>query len=100
VIAARECSNAAFSYAPGEIELPTFGKLTIPADLYPYILRAGLRILGLAPDAALALAKLALHHGDPFDRLLIAQARSENLTILTADHRFSDYDIPTIDANT
>jgi PIN domain nuclease of toxin-antitoxin system len=31
--------------------------------------------------------------------LLIAQARSESLTILTADQRFSDYDVPTPDAN-
>jgi PIN domain nuclease of toxin-antitoxin system len=39
-----------------------------------------------------------MHHRDPFDRLLIAQARHERLTILTADRRFFDYDVPVIDA--
>ena len=39
-----------------------------------------------------------MHHRDPFDRLLIAQARSEQLTIVTADRRIADYDVALIDA--
>jgi PIN domain nuclease of toxin-antitoxin system len=35
-------------------------------------------------------------HGEPFDRILIAQAQIEGLTILTADRVFADYDIETI----
>ncbi len=38
-----------------------------------------------------------MHHRDPFDRLLIAQARFEQLTIITADRRIADYDVPLID---
>jgi hypothetical protein len=34
------------------------------------------------------------------DRLLIAQARTENVTIVSAHNRFSDYDVSTLDANT
>jgi PIN domain nuclease of toxin-antitoxin system len=75
------------------------GKLVVPRDLHAQVLRTGVRILGLAPDAALAVAELPLHHRDPFDRLLIAQARSERLTIITADHRFNDYEVATVDAN-
>ena len=41
-----------------------------------------------------------MHHRDPFDRLLIAQARSEQVTIVTADVRIADYDVLTIDAST
>ena len=37
--------------------------------------------------------ELPLHHRDPFDRLLIAQARHEGLTIVTSDRRFADYDV-------
>jgi len=96
---AEELTFSVVSFAEIGVKASS-GKLTIAADLYPYVLRAGLRILGLAPDAALAVAELPLHHRDPFDRLLIAQARSESLTILTADHRFNDYDVATIDANT
>jgi PIN domain nuclease of toxin-antitoxin system len=39
-----------------------------------------------------------MHHRDPFDRLLIAQVRSERLPIVTADRRIADYDVPLIDA--
>lgn len=74
------------------------GKLVIPDDLHEHIVRSGLRILGLAADHGLAVADLPLHHRDPFDRLLIAQARSEDLTVLTADVRFADYDVALIDA--
>jgi PIN domain nuclease of toxin-antitoxin system len=74
------------------------GKLTVPADLHDHVLRSGLGVLGLAPDHGLLVAQLPLHHRDPFDRLLIAQARCEGLTIVTADQRFSEYDVPVIAA--
>lgn len=74
------------------------GKLVVPDDLHQHILRSGLRVLGLAPDHGLAVADLPLHHGDPFDRLLISQARSEGLTVLTADPRIAEYDVALIDA--
>jgi PIN domain nuclease of toxin-antitoxin system len=75
------------------------GRLVVPHDLREHVLRSGLRILGLAPDHGLGVADLPMHHRDPFDRLLISQARSERLTILTADRRFADYDVQTVDAN-
>jgi len=60
--------------------------------------QSGLSVLGLAPDHGLGVADLPMHHRDPFDRLLIAQARCEGLTIVTADRRFTDYDVPVVDA--
>ena len=75
------------------------GKLDVPADLHDQILRVGVQILGLAPEHALAVAALPLHHRDPFDRLLIAQARSERLAIVTADRRFADYDVEVLEAD-
>ena len=74
------------------------GKLTVPPGFHDHVLESGLRVLGLAPDHGLAVANLPLHHRDPYDRLLIAQARSERLTIVTADRRFAAYDVPLIDA--
>ena len=62
------------------------------------IVRSGLRILGLDPDHGLAVADLPMHHRDPFDRLLIAQARAEGLTLVTADARLARYDVELIDA--
>ncbi|TIP48288.1 MAG: type II toxin-antitoxin system VapC family toxin, partial [Mesorhizobium sp.] len=40
-----------------------------------------------------AVGDLPSHHGDPFDRLLIAQAQIENLTILTSDSHFARYNV-------
>lgn len=74
------------------------GKLSVPGDFHDQVLDSGLRVLGLAPDHGLAVADLPMHHRDPFDRLLIAQARLEQLTIVTADQRFAAYDVPLIDA--
>jgi len=74
------------------------GKLVIPADLHEHVVRSGVRILGLAADHGLGVADLPLHHRDPFDRLLIAQARAEGLTLLTADTRIVDYDVAVIAA--
>ena len=44
----------------------------------------------------LEVSVLPFHHRDPFDRLLIAQAKISNLTLLTKDRAFSLYSIPTI----
>lgn len=62
------------------------------------MLRTGLQILPLDADHGLAVADLPIHHRDPFDRLLVAQARSEHLTIITADRRVAAYDVPLVDA--
>jgi len=70
----------------------------VPHQLYEHVLRSGVRILRLDAEHGLAVADLPMHHRDPFDRLLIAQARSEQLTIVTADRRIADYDVPLIDA--
>ena len=40
-----------------------------------------------------ALAVLPMHHRDPFDRLLVAQARTEELTLVTHDPRMEDYEV-------
>jgi PIN domain nuclease of toxin-antitoxin system len=74
------------------------GKLVVPADLDQHIERSGLRILGLSPAHGLGVADLPMHHRDPFDRLLISQARIEGLTLVTADARIATYDVMLIDA--
>lgn len=72
------------------------GKLRIPPDLRERVLDSGARILSLAPEHGLDLATLPLHHRDPFDRMMIVQARREGLTIVTADRHFAAYDVPVI----
>ena len=52
---------------------------------------SGFEVLDLTPDHVRALATLPLHHGDPFDRILIAQARAESLSLLTSDRKLPAY---------
>ncbi|MGE4425891.1 MAG: type II toxin-antitoxin system VapC family toxin [Solirubrobacteraceae bacterium] len=73
------------------------GKLDVPDDLAELVHRAGIRTLGLTAEHGLAVAGLPLHHRDPFDRLLVAQARAEGMTLVTADERITAYDVATLD---
>jgi PIN domain nuclease of toxin-antitoxin system len=59
---------------------------------------SGFETLPVTLAHALAVSSLPLHHADPFDRLLIAQAQLETLTIVTADSAFNDYDVNLLDA--
>ncbi len=56
-----------------------------------YFSRAGFDLLDVTPQHAAALETLPLHHGDPFDRLLVAQALTEPLRLVTADKRLTAY---------
>ena len=51
-------------------------------------------------EHAYAVADLPPHHADPFDRLLVAQAQYEGMTILTADPLVEQYGVATFDATT
>lgn len=75
------------------------GKLEVPGDIVDQVLRAGVRYLGLSPEHGLAVGGLPMHHRDPFDRLLVAQAQIEGLTIVTGDERIGRYDVETISAS-
>jgi PIN domain nuclease of toxin-antitoxin system len=66
------------------------------ADLKREMQRNGIGWLPLLPEHCERLPDLPLHHRDPFDRLLIAQALCENLTVVTSDPHFSAYDITVI----
>ena len=74
------------------------GKLEVPDDLHGQVLRSGVHVLALTAEHGLAVAQLPMHHRDPFDRLLVSQARAEGLTLLSADARIMAYDVAQIDA--
>jgi PIN domain nuclease of toxin-antitoxin system len=54
---------------------------------------AGIAILPVKPSHIARLETLPHHHRDPFDRMLIAQAMSENLALMSVDPAFSAYDV-------
>ena len=70
----------------------------IPSDFHRTIENQGFEMLAITTDHAHAVATLPLYHRDPFDRMLIAQARLEGFTLVTRDKVFSRYGIPLIKA--
>lgn len=71
----------------------SLAKLTAPDDLEQEILRCGFLTLQMTFDHAKAVATLPWQHRDPFDRMLIAQAQIEALTLVTADPIIRKYDV-------
>jgi PIN domain nuclease of toxin-antitoxin system len=74
------------------------GKLSAPDDLVQQIQASDFSPLPIEIGHALAAGQLPRHHEDPFDRMLIAQAQTEQLTIVTRDKRFADYDVAVMPA--
>ncbi len=73
------------------------GKLTLPgcpAEVIPELMsKTAVSPLPVLHSHALRVADLPMHHRDPFDRLLVAQAQLEDLPILTADPQFEPYEV-------
>jgi PIN domain nuclease of toxin-antitoxin system len=68
-----------------------------PADCIPsFMAKQNLRPLSVTHLHAVRVFDLPPHHQDPFDRLIIAQAIVEQMTILTADRAFAKYDVEII----
>lgn len=74
----------------------SIGKLDAPDDVIERIDAAGAKVLTITPRHAHATGALPLHHHDPFDRLLIAQAQLEDCAIVSGDSAFPAYDVPVI----
>jgi len=75
------------------------GKLQAPGDIEEWIADEGFIALSIALSHAVAAAELPLHHKDPFDRVMIAQAQLEELTLLARDDQIEKYDVSVLDAS-
>ncbi|GAA3383033.1 type II toxin-antitoxin system VapC family toxin [Cryptosporangium minutisporangium] len=64
-----------------------------PADLAELVRDLGFRELPITHSHALLAGRLPLHHRDPFDRVLVAQATVEGLTLATRDEHIPKYDV-------
>ncbi len=108
-VSARARDAIADSHTPVALSVVTPWELTIkraigrleltdsPGSLvYAQVARHGYEVLAVKLDHALAVGDLPLHHADPFDRLLIAQAHAERLTLVSADAAFDRYDVPVL----
>jgi PIN domain nuclease of toxin-antitoxin system len=76
----------------------SLGKITAPADLPELIRDSGFRELPVALAHAIAAGRLPPIHKDPFDRMLVAQARCEGLTLVTRDPFCQQYEVAVLQA--
>ena len=74
------------------------GKLTLPGDLAEALTHNRFQSLSISTAHALKAGALPRHHDDPFDRMLIAQAQLEGLTLVTRDERIAPYGIKLMQA--
>ena len=89
LLSAASAWEIAIKHALGKLQLPE-----PPEDYIPSLMkRTGMTPLPVLHRHALRVASLPPHHGDPFDRLLIAQAQLEQVPVLTADSAFRRYDV-------
>ena len=71
------------------------GRLKFPIERFDDImLRMGFDALPILPAHAIAAGGLPRHHDDPFDRMLIAQARVERFVLVSSDQAVRRYDVP------
>ena len=89
VLSVASTWEIAIKFALGKLELPSPPSEYVPSRLQT----SQTTSLPIQIVHALHVAELPSHHRDPFDRLLIAQAQVEKLTIVTADPKFAAYDV-------
>jgi PIN domain nuclease of toxin-antitoxin system len=76
-----------------KVNLGKFDALSLATELPRYTEEEGFEELPISMEQAVRAGLLPLHHRDPFDRLLVAQAQALNLPILSADAVLDQYDV-------
>ena len=80
-----------------EIEIKrASGRLSQTLDFQAIVSSLGLTFLPIIEKDAIGAARLPLHHRDPFDRMILAQAMNHGLTVVTHDQIFARYALPVL----
>jgi PIN domain nuclease of toxin-antitoxin system len=99
VIATLDLADQVYYSAASVWELSikqSLGKLHLSGPISGFLKQSRFLELPITTQYAEAAATLPLHHRDPFDRMLVAQALSEKLVLITADRRLSSYGLETL----
>ena len=89
VLSAASSWEIAIKYAIGRLHLPEIPETYVPSRMR----MSGVEGLPVEHSHALRVAALQPHHRDPFDRLLVAQAQLEHLSIISTDQVFNLYEV-------
>jgi PIN domain nuclease of toxin-antitoxin system len=71
----------------------SIGKLDLPEDFFDSIPGAGYEVMPIRISHLNVYRTLPMHHRDPFDRMLVAQASAEALTLISRDPDIAKYDV-------
>ncbi len=91
-LSAASSWEISLKFGLGKLELPEAPTKCVPK----WMLNWGIRPLEISHLHALAVGELPQHHQDPFDRILIVQAVTEGIVLLTADRMFERYSVEMI----
>jgi PIN domain nuclease of toxin-antitoxin system len=75
------------------------GRLEASGDIADWIEQSAFSDLPIEVEHAVVSAELPKHHSDPFDRLLVAQAQLDDMTLVTCDDEITEYDVSLLDAS-
>jgi PIN domain nuclease of toxin-antitoxin system len=92
LVSAASSWEIAIKHGQGRLRLPDPPEWYVPE----LIRRIGAQSLAIEHSHALAVAALPPLHGDPFDRLLVAQARTLDATVVTADRQIVQYEVESL----
>lgn len=73
------------------------GRFTIPRNIIEVLVNEGFKMLPIAPEEALGVMDLPPLHQDPFDRLLIVQAKFNDLVLITKDKKILNYPLAVLE---
>ncbi len=93
-VSAASLWEIAIKQSLGKLRLPAPAREWLPGELE----RGGFSSLSITPRHALSAGALPPHHRDPFDRMLVAQAIEESLTLVTSDTRLAAYGVSVLRA--
>jgi len=99
VIAELDAAETVYFSAASAWELAikqSLGRLRMSGSIATFAEQAGLVELPVTTKFAEAAAQLPMHHRDPFDRMIVAQAMSEALVLVTSDRRLAGYGVKTM----
>ena len=94
LLSAASAWEIAVKYGLGKLALPEEPSTYVPSRMR----EDGVAALPVTPAHALRVATMPLHHRDPFDRLLVAQAQVEGLVLVTRDGLLERYDVDVLRA--
>ena len=89
LLSAASAWEISIKWGLGRIPLPEKPAFYVPSRMN----LTGVKALPVSHAHALQVAELVRHHGDPFDRLLVAQSQVENITLITGDSALRPYEI-------